>query len=111
MIIATTDELAGHEIVEALGLVRGNAVRARHLGRDIGALLKNFVGGEVHEYTKLLAEVREQALDRMIAEARALDADAIVGMRFASTEISSGAAEFMAYGTAVKLVERSDDGA
>ena len=104
MIIATTDDLNGREIVEVLGLVRGNAVRARHIGKDILAALKNVVGGEVHEYTKLLAEVREQATDRMLAEATALGADAVVGMRFASTEISAGAAEFMAYGTAVKLV-------
>lgn len=103
MIIVTSDEIPGREIVEVLGLVRGNAVRARHIGRDIGAMLKNLVGGEVHEYTKLLAEVREQAIDRMTAEARAFGADAVVAMRFASTEISSGAAEFMAYGTAVKL--------
>ena len=103
MIIATTDELGDRKIVEVLGLVRGNAVRSRHIGKDIVAGFKNIVGGEVHEYTKLLAEVREQAIDRMVAEAVALGADAILAMRFASTEISSGAAEFMAYGTAVKL--------
>lgn len=103
MILATTDELPGREIVETLGLVRGNAVRARHLGQDIGAMFKNMVGGEIPEYTKLLAEVREQALDRMVSEAHARGADAVVALRFASAEISAGAAEILAYGTAVRL--------
>ena len=103
MILATSDEIPGREIVEVIGLVRGNAVRARHIGKDIGAALKNLVGGEIPEYTKLLAEVREQALDRMRDEARARGADAIVALRFASAEISSGAAEILAYGTAVRL--------
>ena len=103
MILLTTDEVPGRRVERVIGLVRGNTVRARHLGRDIMAWLKNLVGGEVEEYTKLLAEAREQALDRMIAEARARGADAIVGLRFASSEIAAGASEFMAYGTAVKL--------
>lgn len=103
MIIVTTYEIPGREIVEAIGLVRGSAVRARHLGKDIAAVFKNMVGGELEEYTKLLAEAREQALDRMLAEARAQNADAIVGARFSSSEISSGAAEVLAYGTAVRL--------
>ena len=103
MILATSDEIPGRRIVEVIGLVRGNAVRARHLGKDIGALLKNLVGGEIPEYTKLLAEVREQALDRMRDEARARGADAVVALRFASAEITSGAAEILAYGTAVRL--------
>jgi uncharacterized protein YbjQ (UPF0145 family) len=97
MILSTADAVAGHEIEACLGLVRGNAVRARHLGRDIGALLKNVVGGEITEYTKLLAEVREQALDRMVSEAQARGADAVVALRFASAEISAGAAEILAY--------------
>lgn len=105
MILATCDEVPGREIVEVLGLVRGNAVRARHLGRDVGALLKNLVGGEIHEYTKLLAEAREQALDRMREEASARGADAVVALRFASAEITTGAAEILAYGTAVRLAE------
>lgn len=103
MILVTTETVANRRIVETLGLVRGNAVRARHLGRDIGALLKNMVGGELSEYSKLLGEVREQALDRLREEAHALGANAVVSLRFVSTEIASGAAEMLAYGTAVKL--------
>ena len=103
MILCTTDQVPGREIREAIGLVRGNTVRSRHLGRDISAGFKRLVGGEIEEYTKLLAECREQALDRMIAEARARGADAVVGLRFTSSEISAGSAEFVAYGTAVKL--------
>lgn len=103
MILVTCDTITGREIVEVIGLVRGNAVRGRHIGRDIGAVMKNLVGGEIPEYTKLLAEVREQALDRMKDEARARGADAIVAIRFTSVEISNGAAEILAYGTAVRL--------
>jgi uncharacterized protein YbjQ (UPF0145 family) len=103
MILTTTDTIPGRDVVETLGLVRGSTVRARHIGKDIQAFLKNMVGGEIDEYTKLLAESREQALDRMTEEARALGADAIVAMRFSSCEISNGAAEFLAYGTAVRL--------
>ena len=103
MILCTTDGVPGREIRETIGLVRGNTVRSRHLGRDISASFKRLVGGEIEEYTKLLAESREQSIDRMVSEARARGADAIVGMRFTSSEISSGAAEFVAYGTAVKL--------
>lgn len=103
MILATTMEVPGRTITECLGLVRGSTVRARNVGRDIAATLKNLVGGEVVEYTKLLAESREQALDRMTAEARQKGADAIVGLRFTSSQVSSGAAELLVYGTAVKL--------
>jgi uncharacterized protein YbjQ (UPF0145 family) len=103
MIVVTTEEVAGQRVVEALGLVRGSTVRAAHVGRDVRAWFKNVVGGEVEEYTKLLAESREQALDRMVAEARAKGADAVVGLRFASSEIASGCSELLAYGTAVKL--------
>ncbi|HUR27555.1 MAG TPA: heavy metal-binding domain-containing protein [Planctomycetota bacterium] len=103
MILCTTDDVPGREISQTIGLVRGNTVRSRHLGRDISASFKRLVGGEIEEYTKLLAESREQAIDRMVAEARARGADAVVGMRFTSSEISAGAAEFVAYGTAVKL--------
>ncbi len=103
MILVTTESIPGRRVVETIGLVRGNAVRARHLGRDIAALLKNLVGGELAEYTKLLGEVREQALDRLSEEARARGANAVVGLRFVSTEIASGAAEMLAYGTAVRL--------
>jgi len=103
MIVTTCDNLPGQEITSTLGLCRGSAIRARHLGKDIMAGLKNMVGGEMHEYSKLLAETREQALDRMIEDARSKGADAVVAVRYASTSISQGAAEFLAYGTAVKL--------
>lgn len=103
MIIVTTMDVDGRRIEETFGLVRGSSVRARHLGKDISAIFKNMVGGELEEYTKLLAEAREQALDRMISQARSKGANAILGMRFSSSEISSGAAEILAYGTAVRL--------
>lgn len=101
MIITTTSEIANKRIIRTLGLVRGNTVRARHLGRDILAVLRNLVGGEIPEYVKLMAEAREQALDRMVEEARELGGNAVVCVRFANTEVAAGAAEWMAYGTAV----------
>ncbi|MBN1973940.1 MAG: YbjQ family protein [Sedimentisphaerales bacterium] len=101
MLLATTETITGRKIVRQLGLVRGNTIRARHVGRDIMAGLRNFVGGEVKEYTKLMAESREQALDRMAEEAKTLGANAIVGIRFSTSEIMSGAAEILVYGTAV----------
>ncbi len=101
MITTTTCEIAGKRIVRTLGIVRGNTVRSRHLGRDILAAFRNMVGGEVHEYTKLLAESRESALDRMIEEAESIGANAIIGMRFATSEVAQNAAEILAYGTAV----------
>lgn len=103
MIIVTTFEVPGRRIVRTLGLVRGNTVRARHLGRDLLAVFRNVVGGEVHEYTKLMAECREQALDRMIEEAKSLGANAVVGVRFTSSEIIANAAEILVYGTAVVI--------
>ncbi|MSR60964.1 MAG: heavy metal-binding domain-containing protein [Planctomycetes bacterium] len=103
MILVTTDELPGRRVREVIGLVRGSSVRGAHVGRDVMAKLRNLVGGEVTEYTKLLAEAREQALDRMVDEARARGADAIVGLRFMSSDIGDDAAEMLAYGTAVKL--------
>ena len=106
MLIATTETIAGHDITQTLGLVRGNTIRARHVGRDITAALRNLVGGEVTEYTKMVAESREQALDRMVAEAESLDADAVVAVRFTTSVITSGAAELLAVGTAVKLQRR-----
>lgn len=108
MILATREDIPQRRISEVLGLVRGSSVRARHLGKDIGAMFKNLVGGEIPEYTKLLAESREQALDRMLEEARALGADAIVAVRYSSSEISSGAAEVLVYGTAVKFAPRDE---
>jgi len=103
MIISTINEIAGKEITEVLGLVRGNTIRARHVGKDIMAGFKNIVGGEITDYTKMMAESREQALDRMMAEARSLGADAVVGIRFTTSSVMQGAAELMAYGTAVRL--------
>ena len=101
MIVTTTNDIPGKRIVEVVGLVRGSAVRARHLGKDITAFFTNIVGGEMIEYTKLLAESREQSLDRMKEEARARGANAVVATRFTGTEISAGAAEVLVYGTAV----------
>ena len=101
MIIVTSEYIQHKRIVKTIGLVRGNTIRARHLGRDIAASFRNILGGEITEYTKLLAESREQAVDRMIEEARSKGANAIVMMRFATSEISKSAAEMLAYGTAV----------
>lgn len=101
MLLSTTDTIVGKTIVKHLGLVRGNTIRARHIGRDIMAILRNIVGGEITDYTKMMAESREQALDRMIANAQELGANAIVQMRFSTSEIMNGASEIMAYGTAV----------
>ena len=101
IILVTTFTVPEKKIVRTLGLVRGNTIRARHIGKDIMAGLRNLVGGEVTEYAKLLAESREQALDRMIAEAEKLEANAITGVQFQTSVIMGGAAEMMAYGTAV----------
>lgn len=103
MIIVTSADVVGSRITESLGMVRGSSVRARHIGSDIAAHLRNLAGGEVREYTKMLAEAREQAIDRMIEEAQALDADAVVVVRFQTSEVMQGAAEMLCYGTAVKL--------
>lgn len=103
MIVVTTESIQGRRIVSSLGLVRGNAVRARFILRDIMAVLRMIVGGEIPEYTKMMAETREQALDRMLEEARGLDADAIVGVRFVTAQTMAGAAELLVYGTAVTL--------
>lgn len=101
MIVVTAETVAGKRVVATLGLVRGNSVRARHIGRDILALFRNLVGGEIAEYTKMLAETREQALDRIVEQAEELGANAIVSLRFQTAEVMSGAAELLAYGTAV----------
>ena len=98
--LVTTPTLPGKTIVRTLGLVRGNTIRARHVGKDIMAGLRNLVGGEVTEYAKLLAESREQALDRMVDQAEELGANAIIGRQFQTSVIMGGAAEMMAYGTA-----------
>ena len=106
MQITTQDEFADYEIVQTLGLVRGNTIRARHVGKDIIAGLRGVVGGEISEYTKMLAESREQALDRMIAHAKEKGADGIVCVRFTTSAVTQGAAELLAYGTAVKLKKK-----
>ena len=107
MLLTTQDELADHEIVETLGVVRGNTIRARHVGKDILAGLRTIVGGEITEYTKMLAESREQAVDRMMEDARRRGADAIVCVRFTTSAVMQGAAELLAYGTAVKIRKRN----
>ncbi|MGI9260968.1 MAG: YbjQ family protein [Woeseiaceae bacterium] len=101
MIVATSETIAKKKIVRTIGLVRGNSVRARHIGKDIMAGLRNIVGGEVHEYAKLIAESREQSIDRMVDEAASLGANAIVATRFTTSVMMGGAAELLAVGTAV----------
>jgi uncharacterized protein YbjQ (UPF0145 family) len=103
MLLSTTYSIHGKKIVKHLGLVRGNTIRARHLGRDIIAILRNVVGGEITDYTKMIAESREQSIDRMIEEAQKLGANAIIGVRFSTTEVMQGAAEIMVFGTAVVI--------
>jgi uncharacterized protein YbjQ (UPF0145 family) len=103
MIVSTVSDVPGYRIVKNLGLVRGSSIRARHLGKDVLAVFRNIAGGEIREYTKMLAEAREQAVDRMIEEAKALDADAVIGLRFQTSTVMSGAAEMLCYGTAVSL--------
>jgi uncharacterized protein YbjQ (UPF0145 family) len=103
MIVSSTETLPDRKVVRTLGLVRGTAVRGRHIGRDLLAFLRNAVGGEIYEYTKMLGEAREQALDRMIEEARSLHANGIVGVRFATSSPAPGTSEVLVYGTAVEL--------
>ena len=103
MLITSTFDIADKKIVKTLGLVKGNTIRARHVGRDIMAGLRGIVGGELHEYTKLLAESREQALDIMLEDAVTLGANAVVGVSFSTSVMSQGAAELMAFGTAVVI--------
>jgi uncharacterized protein YbjQ (UPF0145 family) len=103
MLITTSEVVPGMRLVRVVGLVRGNSVRARHMGVDILAGFKNMVGGEIRDYTKLLGESREQALDRMAEQARDMGANAIIAMRFSTSMIMGGAAELLAYGTAVVL--------
>lgn len=105
MILSTTNRLPGREVSEVLGLVRGSTIRARHLGRDVLAVMRNITGGEIHEYSKMLGEAREEAVDRMMEEAEMLGADAILGLRFQTAQMMAGAAEMLCYGTAVKLVD------
>ncbi len=103
MIVATVEYVAGRKVSETIGICRGNVIRAKHVGSDFVAGLRNLVGGEMTEYSKLMAEAREQAYDRMLRHAEELGADAIIGMRFTTSTITPGAAEILAFGTAVKL--------
>jgi uncharacterized protein YbjQ (UPF0145 family) len=103
MMLVTTPEVPGRKTVKVIGLVRGNTIRARHLGHDFMAGLRNIVGGEITDYTKMLAEAREQALDRMMEDARRAGANAVVAMRFSTSAVMNGAAELVAYGTAVVI--------
>jgi len=109
VLLSTDTAPAGWEIVETIGLVRGNTIRARHVGKDIIAAFKTLVGGEIVEYTKLMAESREQSLDRLRAEAVARGGNAILGVRFTTSMIMGGASEILAYGTAV-ILRRSESG-
>lgn len=104
MIVVTVEQIEGRRITETLGLVRGSTIRARHVGHDIMAALRSIVGGEIRDYTLMLAQAREEALQRMIDQAEKLGANAIVGARFVTSMVLSGAAEIVAYGTAVKVV-------
>ncbi|MBW3553607.1 MAG: YbjQ family protein [Gemmatimonadetes bacterium] len=102
MIVCTTSEIEGRRIIENLGLVRGNTIRSRFIGKDVMAVFRGIAGGEIHEYTKMMGESREQAIDRMVEDARSLGADAVVCVRFQTSMIMSGAAEILCYGTAVR---------
>lgn len=108
MIVVTTSEISGTKIVKTLGLVKGNTIRVRHVGSDIVAGLRSLVGGEIPEYTKMMAGAREQALDRMIADAQSMGANAVVEMRVTTSTVMKGAAEIVCYGTAV--IVQSDNG-
>lgn len=103
MILSTTEQVPNRELDKVLGLVRGNTVRAKHLGRDIVATLRNLVGGEVTEYSEMMVEARNEAINRMLEQAKSLDADAVIGVRLVTSQVAAGAAELLAYGTAVKL--------
>lgn len=103
LIIVTTDFVAGHRVTESLGMVRGNTIRAKHIGKDFVAVLRTIVGGEIKEYTEMLTEARNEAVERMVAQARGLNAHAVINVRFMTSQVMTGAAELLAYGTAVKL--------
>jgi len=103
MIVVNTESIPGKDVYNVLGLVKGNTIRAKNLGRDIGAGLKSLVGGELKDYTKMIAEAREEALTRMVEEAKQLGANAVVNVRFSTSHVMGSAAEILAYGTAVKV--------
>ena len=109
MIVVNTETIIGMRIVQSMGIVQGSTVRAKHVGRDIAASLKNLVGGELKGYTELLTEARRQAMERMLAQAKQLGANAVVNVRFSTSSITQGAAELYAYGTAV-VVEKEGEG-
>ena len=103
IIVTTTDEVPGKKVAKILGVAKGNTVRARNIGRDIGAGLKNIVGGEIKTYTEMIAHSREEAINRLVNEAIDMGADAVINVRFTTSMIMQGASEMLAYGTAVKL--------
>ena len=105
ILVITGEHVAGKTISQHLGITRGNTIRSRHLGRDILAVFRNIIGGEISEYTKLMAESREQAIGRMLDEASQLGADAVINVRFTTSMVAQGAAELLVYGTAVKFEE------
>lgn len=103
MIVVTTDFVPGHEVSETIGLVRGSTIRSKHIGKDIVASLRTLVGGEIKEYTEMLIEARNESMRRMESQAQSIGADAVINVRFVTSQVMSGAAELLAYGTAVKL--------
>ena len=103
MLVSTTEFIPGFEVAEVLGVAKGNTIRAKHIGKDIDVIFRQMVGGELVEYTEMMAESREQANDRMVADARAMGADAVIGMRFTTSMVMQGSAEILAFGTAVKI--------
>ena len=103
MILVTTDYVPGHDVIETLGVVRGSTIRAKHLGKDILAGLRTIIGGEVKEYTEMLIEARNESMRRLEAQAEGVGADAVVNLRYVTSQVMTGAAELLAYGTAVKL--------
>ena len=108
MLMTTQNRFEDHEITETLGIVKGSTIRSRHIGKDITALLRNIVGGEITEYTKMMGESREQAIDRMVSEAKNQGADGIVCMRFTTSTVMQASAELLAYGTAVRLKQKEE---
>lgn len=103
MMLVNTENIPGHEITDVKGMVKGNVVRAKHIGKDFVAGFRNIVGGEVKEYTEMLTDSRQRATERMVKEAENLGADAVVNVRFVTSQIANGAAELLAYGTAVSI--------
>ena len=107
MIVVTSETVPGQRVTEALGVVRGSTIRSKHIGKDLMAGLRTLVGGEIKEYTEMLVEARSESMNRMVAQAEAIGADAVINMRFVTSQVMSGAAELLAYGTAVKTTSDS----